>query len=83
MARRAIQSKQTHTRAVTTQRLDHLAADCGAVASFLKTDHGWDWSISRNGQPLFQGCAEDCYIWLQGFVRGLETVRKENINGIR
>jgi len=72
MPRKVIRSKQTKHRLATTTRLDTLAHDAGVAARFQKTDYGWDWFISNNGVPLHQGCAEDCYLFLQGYLRGKE-----------
>jgi len=75
MPRRTTDVKQK--RPAHTMRLDSIARDTGTVVKFLRTENGWDWHISNESGPLFQGCAPDCYIWLQGFARGLEVARKE------
>lgn len=78
MPRKVIRSKQTKCRLTTTTRLESLARDAAVSVRFQRTDDGWAWFISNNRVPLYQGCAADCYLFLQGYLRGKEDAERMN-----
>jgi hypothetical protein len=54
-------------------RIKAMAHSSGLSAAQIRLGSGWDWYISRNGAPLFQGGSGEVAVWLHGYMRGSEA----------
>jgi hypothetical protein len=68
-------NQKTNGKCYTERHIKSLIKECGLDGRFLKVGGEWDWYITRNGAPVYQGTGQSLVDWLFGYRRAVEDLK--------